>query len=42
MMRIPIPRGHTLEAVRGLLAAPEHVEAEQSEERHYTERTVTP
>jgi hypothetical protein len=40
MMRIPIPRGHTLEAMRGLLAAPKYIEADQSDERYQTEHTL--
>jgi hypothetical protein len=39
MMRISIPRGHTLQAMRGPLAAPRYIEADQADERDQSERT---
>jgi hypothetical protein len=41
-MWLPIPRGHALEGMDGLFAAPEQAETEQSGEHHDAKRTVTP
>jgi hypothetical protein len=42
MMRIAIPRGHTLERMGGLFAASDQVEPEQPDESQDAERTATP